>query len=314
MSEENSVDLTSDAWVDAQVDEYFNLSKEQWIPLHGSDFLRKAFLTYDCETGYLSERLALDYPGFELARFRLEKIDTPSELALEASLAVRGSYCCCWCGHDYIAIDNYLGSYQIAREVFDCEDEPTAFSVGAESKSDGDYQAEKCEWISLCGAEDLKRSFWSGYACDVAYLNERLTIEHPGFDIRWGYTYKRADAPPKYAIDACLLFDGSYCSQHAGNYYITIDNYLGVKQITKNIESPKVDSDRNFFHTERPILPALGISVVVLASIKLMFLLAPSANTIVNLAPNHPLEACYYIGHEIVSDWIKKPFRTSLLR
>ena len=94
--------------------------KEQWIIEHGSDLLQQSLMAgYDCNDRYLQERLAHDYPGFEIATRNYPKVDSPDESCLYACLGYEGSYCSFNNKNYYITIDNFLGKYQLIKLIDD---------------------------------------------------------------------------------------------------------------------------------------------------------------------------------------------------
>jgi hypothetical protein len=112
--------------------------RAKWIAAHGSDFLRKAVgAGYDCQRRYVTERAALEYPGFEVdfddgAEWKPRSC--PSEAALDASLAV-GEECevvwlTCpvggmpededgypeeWEPREALAVREFLGKYDLVK-------------------------------------------------------------------------------------------------------------------------------------------------------------------------------------------------------
>jgi hypothetical protein len=73
----------------------YTKKKEDWIFKDGSDLLQQSLRAgYDCNEGYLAERLARDYPGFTIKEWgKYQRVDTPSEKCLRACLEYEYSYC-----------------------------------------------------------------------------------------------------------------------------------------------------------------------------------------------------------------------------
>ena len=69
--------------------------KKNWIPRLGSDYLQRGFTAgYDCQRQYVTERAAIEHPGFTVdfddrAAWKSRPMPTPE--ALTASLAIPGS-------------------------------------------------------------------------------------------------------------------------------------------------------------------------------------------------------------------------------
>jgi hypothetical protein len=96
----------------------FVKNKEDWIFKHGSDLLQQSILAgYECNDGYLSERVARDYPGFKVNDRKYKKVDTPSESCLYACLGYENAYCSSNNNNYYITIDNFLGKYQLIKPI-----------------------------------------------------------------------------------------------------------------------------------------------------------------------------------------------------
>ena len=73
---------------------------------------------YDCNEGYLAERLDRDYPGFIAKKFdKYKKVDTPNENCLYACSSYQNAYCSINKENYYITIDNYLGKYQLVKLI-----------------------------------------------------------------------------------------------------------------------------------------------------------------------------------------------------
>ncbi|WP_373545223.1 hypothetical protein [Chamaesiphon sp.] len=291
------------------------MDKDKWIELHGSACLRKAYLTgYNCNRGYLNERLSRDYPGFELATFKHLKMDTPPEFALNASIEVPESYCAVTAGNHFLVIDNYLEKYQIVRAIIEpCQaKDRTVMNAYIENIDNimAEHRREKEEWISLCGSDDLQRAYLAGYDCQIAYAKERVQSDYPGFGIA-RHRYNKADAPLAYAIEACFEFDRAYCCENRGSYYIAIDNYLGTHQIVKLISEPDVYPDRkdreerSSSSSLEQIIIGSGLITTSILFVKLSLLLSPNIDALVKLAVVNPVATGTYIGYEIVEDWSK---------
>ncbi|MCY7337776.1 MAG: hypothetical protein LH613_16445 [Chamaesiphon sp.] len=94
-------------------------NKEDWIFKYGSDLLQQSLKAgYDCNDGYLAERLPCDYPGFTIHGWsKYKKVDTPNQRCLYACLDYKYSYCSLDKEDYYITIDNYLGKYQLAKFI-----------------------------------------------------------------------------------------------------------------------------------------------------------------------------------------------------
>ena len=104
----------------------FVKNKEDWIFKHGSDLLQQSILAgYECNDGYLQERVARDYPGFKVNKSKYQKVDTPNEWCLDACLGYENAHCSF--DYDYyhkytsyyITIDNFLGKYQLIKQIDD---------------------------------------------------------------------------------------------------------------------------------------------------------------------------------------------------
>jgi hypothetical protein len=92
--------------------------KEEWIFEHGSDLLQQSLMAgYDCKDRYLQERIAVDYPGFTVNPRNYPKVDSPDESCLYACLGYEGSYCSSNNKSYYITIDNFLGKYQLIKQI-----------------------------------------------------------------------------------------------------------------------------------------------------------------------------------------------------
>jgi hypothetical protein len=96
----------------------FVKNKEDWIFKYGSDLLQRAILAgYECNDGYLAERVARDYPGFKVNDRKYKRVDTPSESCLYACLGYENAYCSSNNKSYYITIDNFLGKYQLIKPI-----------------------------------------------------------------------------------------------------------------------------------------------------------------------------------------------------
>lgn len=96
----------------------FVKNKEDWIFKHGSDLLQRSILAgYECNDGYLVERVAHDYPGFKVSDRKYRKVDTPSESCLYTCLGYENAYCSSNNQNYYITIDNFLGKYQLIKPI-----------------------------------------------------------------------------------------------------------------------------------------------------------------------------------------------------
>ena len=96
----------------------FVKNKEDWIFKYGSDLLQQSFLaSYECRDGYLAERIARDYPGFNVNDCKYKKVDTSSESCLYTCLGYENAYCSSNRKNYYITIDNFLGKYQLIKPI-----------------------------------------------------------------------------------------------------------------------------------------------------------------------------------------------------
>jgi hypothetical protein len=93
----------------------------------------------------------------------------------------------------------------------------------------------KEDWIFKYGSDLLKQSLKAGYDCHDGYLAQRLAYDYPGFKIN-DRIYKKVDTPGERCLHACLEYEYAHCSLDRGNYYITVDNYLGKYQLIKLID------------------------------------------------------------------------------
>jgi hypothetical protein len=72
----------------------FAKNKEDWIFKYGSQLLQQSLIAgYECNDGYLAERVARDYPGFKVNDRKYKKVDTPTESCLYACLGYEHAYC-----------------------------------------------------------------------------------------------------------------------------------------------------------------------------------------------------------------------------
>ncbi len=97
----------------------FVKTKEDWIFKYGSDLLQRSILAgYECNDGYLAERVVRDHPGFTVNdRSKYKKVDTPTESCLYACLGYEHAYCSSNNNSYYITIDNFLGKYQLIKPI-----------------------------------------------------------------------------------------------------------------------------------------------------------------------------------------------------
>ena len=92
--------------------------EKEWIIEYGSDLLQQSLIAgYDCGNRYLQERIAYDYPGFEINLRNYPKVNSPDENCLYACLGYEDAYCSSNNGSYYITIDNYLGKYQLIKPI-----------------------------------------------------------------------------------------------------------------------------------------------------------------------------------------------------
>jgi hypothetical protein len=212
-------------------------NKEDWILKYGSSLLQQSLRAgYDCNDGYLAERLPTDYPDFTINRWEYKKVDTPSEKCLYACSGYQYSYCSIDKEDYYITIDNYLGKYQLVK-LIDPNLEITRAGFSIEGKDSAvKVNDDKDEWILEYGSDLLQQSFMAGYDCNDRYLQERIAIDYPGFTVNSG-NYRKVDSPDETCLYACLGYEDSYCSSSNKCYYVTIDNFLGKYQLIKPIES-----------------------------------------------------------------------------
>jgi hypothetical protein len=110
--------MTPTSFSDMFTIDLFVKNKEDWIFKHGSDLLQQSILAgYECNEGYLAERIARDYPGFKVNDRQYKKVDTPSESCLYACLGYENAYCSSNNKNYYITIDNFLGKYQLIKPI-----------------------------------------------------------------------------------------------------------------------------------------------------------------------------------------------------
>jgi hypothetical protein len=109
----------------------FVKNKEDWIFKHGSDLLQQSILAgYECNDGYLAERVARDHPGFTVNdRSKYKKVDTPTESCLYACLGYENAYCSSNNNSYYITIDNFLGKYQLIKPISNLAEIPKLNSI-----------------------------------------------------------------------------------------------------------------------------------------------------------------------------------------
>jgi hypothetical protein len=242
-----------------RVDIYIK-KKEDWIFKYGSELLQQSLRAgYDCNEGYLAERLARDYPGFTIKEWgKYQRVDTPNEKCLCACVEYEYAYCSIDKQDYYITIDNYLGKYQlvkfidphleIARVTFPTEIRSSAIAVTDDKK----------EWILEYGSDLLQQSLMAGYDCGDRYLQERVAYEYPGFEINLR-NYAKVNSPEESCLFACWGYEGSYCSSHNQNYYVTIDNFLGRYQLIKPINNSLKIASKNPIQIE--ILKSLEATI-----------------------------------------------------
>jgi hypothetical protein len=216
----------------------FIKNKEDWIFKYGSNLLQQSLRAgYECNDGYLTERLAHDYPGFEINDRTYKKVDTPSASCFHACLEYEHAHCSSYQEHYYITIDNYLGKYQLIKLIAPCSEiNPVELPVLGIS--------DKANWILEHGSNLLQQSFMAGYNCHDRYLQERLVRDYPGFSIAPG-KFRKVDSPSESCLYACLGYENAYCSSYNNNYYITIDRFLGKHQLIKLIGTPNRSFERN---------------------------------------------------------------------
>jgi hypothetical protein len=238
----------------------FTKKKEDWVFKYGSDLLQQSLKAgYDCNEGYLAERLACDYPDFTVYDWnKYKKIDTPNEICLYACSGYEYSYCSIDKENYYITIDNYLGKYQLVKlidpnlEITRVKPQSEVIASSRESVTSIEQSRSaiieatngKEQWILDRGSDLLQQSLIAGYDCNDRYLQERITYDYPGFEIATR-NYPKVDSPDESCLYACLGYEGSYCSSNHKNYYITIDNFLGKYQLIKLIDDPMKVAEEN---------------------------------------------------------------------
>jgi hypothetical protein len=127
------------------LNDVFVSEKKRWIGIHGSEYLRAAFDNgYECDSTYVLERIALEYPCFTIAMMnekyseslsRYNRVDFPSAIATRESLKHPGSYIATSSiidddGSEALVIDNYLGVCQISKLVLRSRaGEPKCFQI-----------------------------------------------------------------------------------------------------------------------------------------------------------------------------------------
>jgi hypothetical protein len=216
----------------------FTKTKEDWIFKYGSELLQQSLKAgYECNEGYMAQRLAVDYPGFTINDRKYPRVDTPSARCLQACSNYEHAHCSSDRENYYITIDDYLGKYQLIEMIDSAlEITPVECSVG----SIGDKE----EWIFEYGSNLLQQSFMAGYDCNDRYFQERAARDYPGFEIN-PRKYKKVDSPTEICLYACFGYENSYCSSSNNDYYITIDGFLGKYQLIKLIDAPTQRSHLN---------------------------------------------------------------------
>jgi hypothetical protein len=114
---ENSLDRSS---VENLGEIDLDLDKDTWIYTYGATQLQQVrSFGYDCEAQYLKERIKAEYPGFKLnTGSSAKKLDFPARYAIQESLKWNDAYIAKQYHHgEVIAIDNYLGKYQIVKKT-----------------------------------------------------------------------------------------------------------------------------------------------------------------------------------------------------
>jgi hypothetical protein len=97
-----------------------HIDKDTWIYTYGSSKLQQVrSFGYECDDRYLQERLKADYPGFRINRASVaKKLDFPPLYAIKESLKWHDAYVAKqYSKGEVIAIDNYLGKYQIIKKT-----------------------------------------------------------------------------------------------------------------------------------------------------------------------------------------------------
>ena len=96
------------------------IDKDTWIYSYGSPQLQQVrSFGYECEERYQQERLKAEYSGFKINhRSKALKLDFPPLYAIYESLKWQDAYVAKQCiDGEMIAIDNYLGKYQIVKKT-----------------------------------------------------------------------------------------------------------------------------------------------------------------------------------------------------
>lgn len=97
-----------------------HLDKDTWIYTYGSAQLQQVrSFGYECDQRYLQERLKAEYPGFKInTGSNANKLDFPPMYAIRESLKWNDAYIARQYNYgEVIAIDNYLGRYQIVKRT-----------------------------------------------------------------------------------------------------------------------------------------------------------------------------------------------------
>jgi hypothetical protein len=101
----------------------YESDKRDWIFDFGSDLLQYSIVSnYESDIRYVSERAAIEYPGFHPSESQHQRTDSPPEYCLKACLREDlESYVsqAKFHLHDdyYITIDNFLGKHQIVKKI-----------------------------------------------------------------------------------------------------------------------------------------------------------------------------------------------------
>ena len=114
MNQESIEPFTTNNLVDLDLD------KDAWIYTYGSPKLQEVrSFGYECEDRYQQERLKYEYPNFKINhRSTAEKIDFPPLYAIQESLKWQNAYVAKQViDGEVIAIDHYLGKYQIVKKT-----------------------------------------------------------------------------------------------------------------------------------------------------------------------------------------------------
>jgi hypothetical protein len=97
-----------------------DLDKDTWIYTYGSSKLQQArSFGYECDEQYLKERLKFEYPRFKInLGSDAIKSDCPSIYAIRESLRWNDAYIAKQSIRgEVVAIDHYLGKYQIIKKT-----------------------------------------------------------------------------------------------------------------------------------------------------------------------------------------------------